>query len=292
MSTTTEPSTAAPRAPVRLHAVRLGRRSSLTLVLVSLVGLAGFGWPLLAAPSAMVLAHSQDAPLLFALLLPLLLGVLLAELSEGHLDAKAVALLGVLSAVGAGMRALGAGTVGIEPVFFLLLPAGRVLGRGFGFLLGCTTLLVSALLTGGVGPWLPFQMIGAGWVGFGAGCVPRAGGRWEVWLLAAYGVVAGLAYGILLNLWAWPFAVGLSGVDGLSFVPGAPLSVNLVRFAHYSVATSLAFDVPRGITTAVLMLVAGRPVLAALRRGVRKAAFDARPVFEPPPRGPVRVSAL
>ena len=87
---------------------------------------------------------------------------MLAEIAEGGLDAKAVAMLGVLAAVGAALRLLGAGTAGIEPVFFLLVPAGRVLGRGFGFVLGCLTLFASALLTGGVGPWLPFQMLAAG----------------------------------------------------------------------------------------------------------------------------------
>ena len=34
-------------------------------------------------------------------------------------------------------------------------------GPALGFLLGSTALLTSALLTGGVGPWLPFQMLAA-----------------------------------------------------------------------------------------------------------------------------------
>ena len=76
------------------------------------------------------------------------------------------------SAIGAALRPLGAGTAGIETVFFLLVLGGRVLGPGFGFVLGCTTLFASALLTGGVGPWLPFQMFGRAWVGLGAGLLP------------------------------------------------------------------------------------------------------------------------
>ena len=94
-----------------------------------------------------------------------------------------------------------------------------MLGRGFGFVLGAVTLFASALLTGGVGPWLPFQMLGAAWVGFGAGCLPPAPrparGRGCV---AAYGAFAGIAYGFLLNLWFWPFTGGLA--SGLSFVAG------------------------------------------------------------------------
>ena len=88
----------------------------------------------------------------FVLLLPALLAVVLAEVAEGGLDAKALAMLGVLSALGAALRPMGAGTAGIETIFFLLVLAGRVYGPGFGFVLGSTTLFTSALLTGGVGP--------------------------------------------------------------------------------------------------------------------------------------------
>ena len=98
------------------------------------------------------LAHAQDAPWLFAALLPLLVGVVVATIADDGLDAKAVAMLGVLAAVGAALRPLGAGTAGLEPMFFLMVLSGRVLGPGFGFVLGSVTMFASALLTGGVGP--------------------------------------------------------------------------------------------------------------------------------------------
>jgi hypothetical protein len=79
--------------------------------------------------------------------------------------------------LGAALRPLGAGTAGVETIFFLLVLGGRALGPGFGFCLGLHTLFASALLTGGVGPWLPFQMIACAWVGLGAGLLPRAAGR-------------------------------------------------------------------------------------------------------------------
>lgn len=260
------------------RAVRLRPRSALALALVSTVGVIAYGWPLLADPGS-DLAHAGDAPLLFALLMPLLLGVLLAEISDGGLDAKAVALLGVLAAAGAALRPLGGGITGFSPVFLLIVLGGRALGRGFGFLLGAVTLFASALLTGGVGPWLPFQMLGAAWVGFGAGCLPPARGRAELWLVAGYGALSGIAYGFLLNLWFWPFTGGLA--SGLDFVPGAPLHENLGRFLAFCVATSLGFDLARAVGTFVLVLVVGGPVLRALRRASRKAAFEAPVVFEP-----------
>jgi energy-coupling factor transport system substrate-specific component len=267
-------------APVKVHAVRLRARSWLLLAVCSFVGVAAFGWPLLTDPTGSAsTAHAADAPWILAVLLPLLLAVVLAELAEGALDAKSVALLGVLAACGAALRLPSGGVAGFEPVFFLLIPAGRVLGRGFGFVLGALTLFVSALITGGVGPWLPFQMLGAAWMGFFAGCLPPLRGRAEVAMLAAYGAVAALAYGLLLNLSFWPYVAGSD--SALSYEPGAGLAENLQHFWAFHLATSLGFDLPRAVFTAVFLLVAGRPILGALRRASRKAAFGAPVAFGP-----------
>jgi energy-coupling factor transport system substrate-specific component len=255
-------------------------RSGLALTLASAVGLVAFTWPLL-VDAGSPLGHLRDAPLLFALLLPLLLAIVLAELADGGLDAKAVAMLGVLTAVGAALRPLGTGIAGFEPVFFLLVLAGRVHGPGFGFVLGATTLFASALTTGGVGPWLPFQMLGAAWVGAGAGLLPPARGRLELALLAGYGVAAGLLYGLLLNLSFWPFA--LTEGTAISFVAGDPAIDNLRRFLTFTAVSSLGFDVPRAFVTAGLVLVTGRPILRTLRRAARRAAFDAPVRFDTAP---------
>jgi energy-coupling factor transport system substrate-specific component len=245
---------------------------------MSALGLAAFGWPLLVAPRS-ALGHGAGAPLVLAVLLVLVLAVVLAQVADGGLDVKAVAMLGVLSAVGAALRPLGAGTAGLETVFFLLVLGGRVFGPGFGFVLGATTLTASALLSGGVGPWLPYQAIAAAWVGLGAGLLPRAQGRVELALLALYGGVAGLAYGWLLNLSFWPFTAG-PGTQ-LSFDPAAPLLTNLHHFALFCLGTSLGWDLGRAVTNVVLVLVTGRAVRGALRRAARRAAFDARVTFTP-----------
>jgi energy-coupling factor transport system substrate-specific component len=252
-------------------------RAAATLAATSLVGLVAFLWPFLAQPGS-GLSHNADAPWLFVLIIALLAALVVAELSDGGLDAKTVAVLGVLAAAGGALRVLGAGTAGLEPMFFLLVVAGRVLGRGVGFVLGALAVLVGAFLTGGVGPWAPFQMIAAGWVGFGAGCLPRASGRTERAMLAGYGLVAGLVFGLLMNLWFWPFLA--SGAPaGMGFVPGDPVAANLSRYGTFYLATSLGWDLPRGVLTAVLVMVAGRPVLASLRRGTRRAAFGASGTF-------------
>ncbi|WP_156726764.1 ECF transporter S component [Streptomyces apocyni] len=261
-------------------AVRLGARSVAALVLVSAVGVVAFGWPLLADQGSQLTAHAQDAPWLFAALLPLLVGVVAATIAESGLGAKAVAMLGVLAAVGAGLRPLGAGTAGLEPMFFLMVLAGRVLGPGFGFVLGSVTMFASALLTGGVGPWMPFQMLSMGWVAMGAGLLPgpeRLRGRAELALLALYGAAASLAYGTVMNLYGWTLIPGLG--SGISFQAGDPLHENLVRFLAYCLATSLGWDLGRAVVTVLLTVAVGPAVLKALRRATRRAAFEAPVAF-------------
>ncbi|MFJ3619873.1 ECF transporter S component [Streptomyces iakyrus] len=265
------------------RAVRLGPRSLIALALVSAVGVAGFGWPFLAPPASQIGAHAQDAPWLFAGLLVLLVAVVAAAISESGLGPKAVAMLGVLAATGAALRPIGAGTAGIEPMFFLMVLSGRVLGPGFGFVLGSVTMFASALLTGGVGPWLPFQMLAMGWFAMGAGLLPgpdRLRGRAELAMLAGYGFLAAFAYGTVMNMAGWPFMSALA--SNVAFDPHAPVAANLARFVAYCVATSLGWDLGRALVTVVLTLVVGPAVLRALRRATRRAAFETPVTFEGP----------
>ncbi|MEU4198295.1 ECF transporter S component [Kribbella sp. NPDC026611] len=258
-----------------MNLVRLRPRSTAALLLASAVGVLAFAWPLFfrtTQEGASAIGHTTDAPWLFVLLLPLLVAVVLAELSESGIDAKVISLIGMLAAVGAALRALGPGTAGLEPGFFLLVLAGRAFGAGFGFVLGAVSLLGGALISGGVGPWMPFQMFACAWVGCLAGLLPRVGGRLELLLLAAYSLASGVVYGVIMNLWFWPYAT--FGSD-FSFVPGDSLVENLHRYYLFVVATSLGWDIPRGILCAVLVLLLGRPILTAFRRTARKAAFDA-----------------
>ena len=202
-------------------------------------GLVAFTWPFFVTGD-FARDHGNDAPWLFAVLLGLLAVVCLAEVTAGRLDAKTIAVLGVAAAAGGGLRLLSAGTAGLEPMFFVVIVAGRVLGPGVGFVSGALAVTTGALLTGGVGPWLPFQMICAGGIGLGAGLLPaRAGGRAERWVLAAYALVTGLVFGLFMNLWFWPF-LGASSPSGMGFVPGAPLTENLAHYGLFYLATSLA----------------------------------------------------
>lgn len=266
MSTLTgaRPSTTLPLRP----------RSAAVLGLATLVGLVMFCWPLLLD----VPPHSDavQPPFVFLLILPVVVVVCLVELTEGGMDSRALAMLGVLTAINAVLRTLGAGIAGVEMVFFLLILAGRVFGAGFGFVLGCTSLFASALLTSGVGSWLPYQMLASAWVGLFAGLLPRrVRGAAEIAVLVVYGVLAAYLYGLMMNLTGWPFAFGVAvpgHEGGLSFVPGDPLLDNLRRFGIYTLLTSTtSFDTGRAITNSIAIVVLGPAILTTLRRAVRRA---------------------
>ncbi len=251
-------------------AVPIRLRSTLVLVLAALIGFLAFVWPLFVTPGA-ALDNASQGPLVFALLLPVVIVIVITELTSGSISPKALAMLGVVSALGTLTRPLGAGTAGIELVFFLLIIGGRVFGPGFGFLLGNTTLLVSALVTGGVGPWLPYQMLAAGFVGLGAALLPTLDGWREIALLCLWCIISAFAYGWLLDLAFWPFALG-TGTDA-SYLAGASLQENLRRFVVFNVATSMGWNLMRAIVNVIAIALIGPAMLRILRRASRRAHF-------------------
>jgi energy-coupling factor transport system substrate-specific component len=260
-------------------AVRMRPRSATTATLATLIGFVCFLWPFLLKPGHFGTTYAPS--LMFGLLLLLVLAVVFAEVAEGGIDSKAIAMLGVLSAVNAGLRPLGAGTAGIETVFFLLVFAGRVFGPGFGFALGCTSLFASAIITGGVGPWMPYQMFGCAWVGLFAGLLPPCRGKLEIVMLAAYGVLAGYFFGFMLNLQFWPFSVDPG--SSISYLPGASLAVQIHRYLVFDATTSLGWDTGRAVTDLVCILLLGPGLLPMFRRAARRANFEAPVAFEPSP---------
>jgi hypothetical protein len=244
--------------------------SSWLLAGASVVAFAGFAWPLLVEA---VPAEARAAvPFVAIALVPALVVAVALTLDREMYSARTVALLGVLTAVGTAVRIAGTGVGGVEAVFIVLILAGRAYGARFGLLLGMTTIALSSVLWGGIGPWTPFQAFACGWVGAGAGLLPRirvasprVAGRLEIAMLAVYGVLASYVFGLIMNLWFWPFAVG-SGT-GISYLAGAPIGQNLASFGVYSLVTStLTWDTVRAVTSLLGIILVGPAVLAALGR--------------------------
>ena len=248
--------------------VRFSPLDTAVLTLASLISAAGFLWPFFY--SGQSLPRTQ---LFFWAALTVAFFLVIIQISNSALDAKSVALLGVLSALIAAIRPLGAGAVGIEPMWFILILSARVFGPSFGFILGLTSMFVSALLTGGVGPWLGYQVFAAAWIGMAAGMLPgkKLRGRKEIALLVLFGIFASELFGILMDLQFWPWALGAN--TQLSYLVHGSIAQNLSRFITFHFASAMAWDVPRAIFTTILLLLSGKAVLSALRRTKTRAAF-------------------
>jgi len=253
--------------------VKFSSRNTLVLAIASLFSIAGFIWPFFYS--------EQDLPrtqLFFWIAILAATALVIFEVSSSGLDAKSVALLGVLAALISALRPLGAGAVGIEPMWFVLILSARVFGASFGFLLGIISMFASALLTGGLGPWLGYQMFAAAWIGMAAGLLPkRVSGKSEIAMLLAFGALAAGVFGILMDLQFWPWALGSN--TQLSYLPGGTIAENLSRFITFHFASAMAWDIPRAIFTCVLIAFTGPSVLSALRRTYTRAAFSTPVVF-------------
>ncbi|HLF27278.1 MAG TPA: ECF transporter S component [Anaerolineae bacterium] len=268
-------------------------------IAVQLVGLAAFVYPFVypQAAAGEATARAGDAPLILGVMLV----ALFALLGALRIDAKRIAVLGVLCAINAVLRL--AETIvlplpgGFSPVFLLIILVGYAYGARFGFLFGAFSLLVSALVTAGVGPWLPFEMFGAGWVGLTAGMLGKLrmkNGEWrkgnsqfsilhspfDLLLLLPFGFLWGFLYGALLNLYFWPI---VDAGAGLSWQAGLGLGATLGRYAAFYAATSLWWDVASALGNTALLAWLGLPILRALRRFGARFRFEVEPVFEAAP---------
>ena len=251
------------------------------LAIASLVGTACFLYPFVLPAVRQASdenqAHGTVAPLLFAVVTGLCLLVMLITLSDpGDVSrSRTVALLGVLVAVDATLR-LVPSVLGASPIFLLIILVGAVFGSAMGFQMGVLTLFFSAVITGGLGPWLPFQMLGAGWVGLTAGWLPRdVSPRRRLATIAVFGAAWGLLFGVLMNLWFWPFvAPGLETDAGLYWSPDLSAGETIGRYLRFYIVTSLAFDLFRAVGNIVLLLIFGGPVLRLLERYRERFAWQ------------------
>jgi energy-coupling factor transport system substrate-specific component len=243
------------------------RRTTFVYLLMVVVGVAAFLYPFWLPSEALPSeAHAGDAPLVAALVGALVVAAITLEVRRGTMNGATVAVLGVVSASCALLRLLDLPGGG-NAMFFLVVIAAAALGPRFGLLLGLCAMATSSILTGGIGPWLPFQMLTLSWMAAGAGLVGRRVRRLpplaQVSVLAVYGWVWGFLYGAIMNLWFWPFAIG----DGdISWSPGLTFAETLQRYWSFYVLTSFGWDAAGAFVNAVLILALGVPLLRAFRR--------------------------
>jgi energy-coupling factor transport system substrate-specific component len=206
-----------------------------------------------------------------ALIAGFVLALAAVEAGARRLDTRGVALLAAIAALDAALRAaFPIGFGGFSPFFLLILCAGYALGPGYGLIAGAFAMLASDLALGAVGPYVPYQLLAAGWTGLLAGAAGLGRGdatrasRGRLLLLAAVGALTGLLFGAITDLQDW--TTFYRGAATFGWVPGLTTGASLHRFGEFYLATSLGYDSLRAAGNAILVLALGAPLVAALGR--------------------------
>lgn len=252
-----------------------------TDLIVFVLGLLSLLAPFIFPQARNLNTQSATFPIMVSLIIVLCLVIVIYEAQSSLLDSKMIAFLAVLTAINAGLRFLEnaiPGPGGFSPTFFLIILAGYFFGNRIGFLMGAMTLFISGLITGGIGPWLPGQMITAGWVGQSAVLIAivvnKLGWRGkpaEIILLCAFGAFWGMFFGVIMNLWFWPF---LGAGAGQTFTQTVSTLENLQRYAAYYLATSVAWDLARAIGNVLMISIMAKPVLRIFQRFRLRFSFQ------------------
>ena len=193
--------------------------------------------------------------------------------NSGGLNAKMIAVLGMLTAINAVLRAI-PGPAGFSALFALPILAGYCYGATFGYLLGVLSIAVSALLGAGIGPWLPYQMFTIGWIGLTSAWLPnmRRHPRFEAAALALWGFFWGLAFGFIMNIWFWPYIFDAAQAQ-VYWQPGSGPLEALKRYLAFYLLTSSWWDVGRAAGNAAMLAFFAGPVLRLLRRFGKRFTF-------------------
>jgi energy-coupling factor transport system substrate-specific component len=242
-------------------------KSRFVLVPTTLLGALLILWPLFASSQAIAQWQDIGAPILAAIVVPAMLALAINDIVTTSFNTKRIAVVAILTAVAIAVRPLGAGVAGIEPVWIVIIIAGYALGSADGFVIGSAAIATSSLITGSVGPWLPYQMVLAAWIGLFAGLLPKLKSPFDVVILSGYSAVATFIFGWLMNLWFWPTASGLN--PDIAFDPTQSPLERIHAWANFSLVTSVGFDVPRCLFTVIGVALAAKPLLHVIQRANR-----------------------
>ena len=93
-----------------------------------------------------------------------------------------------------------------KPITAITIITGMYIGSETGFLVGAMSALISNIYMG-QGPWTAFQMLAWGLIGFVAGVLADPLRKHRA-LLLAYGVITGILYSFIMDIWTTLWYVG------------------------------------------------------------------------------------
>ena len=121
-------------------------------------------------------------------------------------DAKRLVMIAVMTALSVAGRFLFAALPGFKPVTAMVVITAMYFGSEAGFMTGALSAVISNFYFG-QGPWTPFQMFSWGIIGLLAGLFARRLRQSRIWL-SAFGVLAGVLYSLLMDIWTVFWADG------------------------------------------------------------------------------------
>ncbi len=166
-------------------------------------------------------------------------------------------LIAVMIAISVVGRFIFAPIPGFKPVTAVTVITAIYFGPQAGFLTGSLTAVVSNILFG-QGPWTPFQMFVWGILGFIAGILAKAGLLEKKWQLAIYGVFAGVAFSLLMDIWT------VLAMDG---------TFNVTRYV-VAVGSSLPFMAVYAVSNVIFLLALTKPIGQKLARVKKKYGLE------------------
>ncbi|MBJ7473286.1 MAG: hypothetical protein JHD16_18405, partial [Solirubrobacteraceae bacterium] len=172
-------------------------------------------------------------------------------------DPRTIALIAAMAALAVAGRIAFAPVAGVKPTTDIVLLAGFAFGATPGFIVGCSTALISNVVFG-QGLHTPWQMLAWGGVGIFGALIARAlGGRPpNAASLALLCAIAALAFTLFMDVSVW--------------VQTAP-SHSLEEYLAI-LAVGVPFLIAHMVGSAAFALAFGRPMLAALERAKRRAS--------------------
>ena len=141
---------------------------------------------------------------------------------KGQSSTKRLTAVAVMTALSVAGRLIFAAVPAFKPVTAIVVITAVYLGAQAGFMTGALSAVISNLYFG-QGPWTPFQMLSWGLIGFVAGLMGAQLKKSRI-LLAVYGVLAGAAFSLVMDVWTvvWydeSFTPALMGAALLSSLP-------------------------------------------------------------------------
>ncbi len=242
-------------------------RSGAAYASIAVVGIVAFLWPFwFPSEAGSDTAHNGDAWVWAMLLGILTVGALTLEISQRRINGATIATLGVLASLNSLLRILDLPGGG-NAMFFLTVIAGAAFGARFGTLLGLTAMAASAIITAGIGPWMPYQMLALAAMGAAAGAFGKLIAplplKAQVVALATFAWFWAFIYGATMNLWFWPL---IQDGGRLSYSPGIGAVATARRYWSYYFLDSFAWDAAGAIVNATFIMLLGAPLLRSLRR--------------------------